>query len=221
MKEIGRGMKCMMNRVLILTCASVLGLAPLTLLAQNTPTAPTPPPAVTGPLKLAVMNFEAIALYSNEGQRDLAELQKKYEPKQAQIQAQTTEIDTLTKQLQNQGATLSPAEQASRQHTIETKQRDLQRFADDAQNDYKGEQQQIFQRIGAKVQDFVNGWAAANGYSLIVEAGTQTSNVIYANPGLDVTETVLDAYNVKSGVPAPPKPASAPAPAPRTTPAPK
>jgi outer membrane protein len=221
MKEIGRGMKCMMNRVLILTCASVLGLASLTLPAQNTPSASAPAPAITGPLKIAVMNFEAIALYSNEGQRDLAELQKKYEPKQSQIQAQTTEIDNLTKQLQNQGATLSPAEQASRQHSIETKQRDLQRTAEDAQNDYKSEQQQIFQRIGAKVQDFVNGWAAANGYSLIVEAGTQTSNVIYANPGLDVTETVLDAYNVKSGVPAPPKPANAPAPAPRTTPPPK
>jgi outer membrane protein len=218
MKEMERRMN--MNRVVTLTFASALVLAPLTLLAQTAPaTAPAAAPGpFTGPLKLAVMNFEAVALYSNEGQRDLAELQKKYQPKQTQIQSQTAEIDTLTKQLQTQGASLSPAEQASRQHAIETKQRDLQRFAEDAQNDYKAEQQEIFQRIGAKVQDFVNGWAGQNGYSLIVESGTQTSNVIFANPGLDITATVLDAYNVKSGVPAPPNPTAAPAQTPRTTP---
>jgi outer membrane protein len=210
--------KNMKNRVLTLTLTSALALAPVTMLAQTAPATSTPAPAISGPLKIAVMNFEAVALYSNEGQRDLADLQKKYEPKQAQIQSQTAEIDNLTKALQTQGATLSPAEQASRQHTIETRQRDLQRFADDAQNDYKAEQQQVFQRIGAKVQDFVNTWATQNGYSLIVEAGTQTSNVIFANPGLDITDTILQAYNVKSGVPAPAKPATAPAQTPRTTP---
>jgi outer membrane protein len=223
MKEMERRMKSTMNRVLTLTLTSALALAPLSLTpslatAQSAPAGGAAPAAVTGPLKLAVMNFEAVALYSNEGQRDLAELQKKYQPRQSQIQSQNAEIDQLTKQLQTQGATLSPAEQASRQHTLETKQRDLQRFAEDAQNDYKNEQQQLFQRIGAKVQDFVNQWATQNGYSLIVEAGTQTSNVIFANPGLDITATVLDAYNVKSGVPAPPSATPAPAQTPRTTP---
>ncbi len=217
-KEMERSMKCISNRILTLTLTGALGLAPMTVLAQTAAAPQTAPALPAGQLKVAVMNFEAVALYSNEGQRDLAELQRKYQPKQAQIQSQTAEISDLTKKLQTTGANLSPAEQASQQHAIETKQRDLQRFSEDAQNDYKSEQQQIFQRIGAKVQDFVNDWAGKQGYALIVESGTQTSNVIYANPGLDVTQTVLQAYNVKSGVPAPANANPAPAQTPRTTP---
>jgi len=42
--------------------------------------------------------------------------------------------------------------------------------------------------------------------------------VLYANPATDITKQVIEAYNVKSGVPAPPaQPAAAtPRPAPKT-----
>jgi outer membrane protein len=43
-----------------------------------------------------------------------------------------------------------------------------------------------------------------------VSQSQQAPLVLYASPSTDITKAVLDAYNVKSGVPAPP-PASTPA----------
>jgi outer membrane protein len=43
--------------------------------------------------------------------------------------------------------------------------------------------------------------------------------VLYATPNTDITKAIIDAYNVKSGVPAPvAPPPSAPAPATKTPP---
>jgi outer membrane protein len=42
--------------------------------------------------------------------------------------------------------------------------------------------------------------------------GQQQGIVLYANPAADITKAVIDAYNVKSGIPAPPaQPAAKPA----------
>ncbi len=75
--------------------------------AQAAP-APVPPQAV--PAKIALIEFEQVAAATNEGQRSLQELQKKYEPKKAQLDALATEIDTLTKQLQAAPASMPEEE---------------------------------------------------------------------------------------------------------------
>ena len=51
---------------------------------------------------------------TNEGQRDFADLQKKYDPRREQLKTLSDEIDNLTKQLQAQAATLSEAERQTR-----------------------------------------------------------------------------------------------------------
>ena len=61
----------------------------------------------SGPAKVGVIVFRAAVSQTNEFQRDFADLQKKYDPKRQQLQALNEQIDTLTKQLQAQGAALS------------------------------------------------------------------------------------------------------------------
>jgi len=58
---------------------------------------------------------------TNEGQRNFADLQKKYDPKRQQLKVLSDEVDNLTKQLQAQGDKLSPAEQQSRAKAIDDK----------------------------------------------------------------------------------------------------
>ena len=58
---------------------------------------------------------------TNEGQRNFANLQKKYEPKRTQLKGLSDEIDSLKKQLQAQGDKLSEAERASKAKTIDEK----------------------------------------------------------------------------------------------------
>jgi outer membrane protein len=152
---------------------------------------------------------------TNEGQRNFADLQKKYDPKRQQLKGLSDDVDNLTKQLQAQGDKLSDAERASRAKTIDEKKKQLERQAEDAQNDFQSEMQELYNGLASKVYDVLASYAQQQGFTLVLDVAQQQNPVLYANESTNITKQVIDAYNVKSGVPAPPaQPAAAPAPAP-------
>jgi|ERR1035438_1708711 outer membrane protein len=207
-----------MKRSLALIVSLASGIV-LSAAAQTSPT----PAAPAGPAKVAVIAFQAAVGQTNEFQRNFADLQKKYEPKRAQLKSQADEIDTLEKQLQAQADKLSDAERANKAKTIDDKKKQAQRFAEDAQNDLQGEMQEIYNGVASKVYDVLASYAQQQGYTLVVDGSTnqqQAPVVLYASPSTDITKAVIDAYNVKSGVPAPPAQPATAAPKPAVKPAP-
>jgi outer membrane protein len=161
--------------------------------------------ASTGPTKVAVIAFQAAVSQTNEFQRDFADLQKKYDPKRQQLKTLSDQIDTLTKQLQDQGAQLNEEERMSRGRVIDDKKKQLDRDTQDAQSDFQGDLQQVINGVAAKVGALMTDYAQKQGYTLVLDAGDQqNSTVLYAVPQTDITKTIIDAYNVKSGIPAPP-----------------
>jgi outer membrane protein len=165
-------------------------------------TAPAPAPA--GPAKIAVVAFQVAVAQTNEGQRNFSDLQKKYDPKRQQLKALNDDIESLTKQLQTQGDKLSDTERASRAKTIDEKKKALQREAEDAQNDMQQEMQEMYNSLASKVYDVLSGYAQQHGYTLVLDVAQQQTPVLYATDSTNITKAVIDAYNTKSGVPAPP-----------------
>jgi outer membrane protein len=50
----------------------------------------------------------------------------------------------------------------------------------------------------------MSDYAEKHGYTLVLDEGDQqTQTVLYALPAMEITREVIDAYNTKSGVPAP------------------
>ncbi len=172
--------------------------------------------------KVAVIVFSTAVGQTNEFQRDFADLQKKYAPKGAQLDVMKTEIEALEKQLQATADKLSDSERASKAKAIDDKKKQAQRIAEDAQKDYGDEMNDTFNKVATKVLDVMNAYATQQGYTLIIDGSgsqQQAPVVLYASPATDITKAIIDAYNVKSGVPAPPPPPPAtPSPA-RTAPA--
>jgi len=180
--------------------------------------AQTPAAAPAGPAKIAVIAFQVAVAQTNEGQRNFADLQKKYDPRRQQLKAKSDEVDNLTKQLQAQGEKLTPAEQQSRATAIDTKKKQLDRDAEDAQNDFQQEMQEVYNSLASKVYDVMQSYAEGQGFTLVLDVSQQQSPVLYASTATNITKQIIDAYNTKSGVPAPPaQPAGleAPKPAPR------
>lgn len=195
-----------------IACLLVSGLS-LSAIAQ-TAAAATPAPAAgtttaavpTGTTKIAVINFQAAVFQTNEGRRNIAELQKKFDPKRSQLKAQADEIDTLKKQLQASGDKLSDSERESRTQSIDQKEKTLQRDGEDASNDYEQQMQQAYQQLAEKVYGVVQSYATQNGFGVVLDASAgqqQLPTVLWASQSTDITKAVIDAYNVKSGVPAP------------------
>jgi outer membrane protein len=200
-----------MKRTLALAtlAASFFGLHAV---AQTPAAAPAaaPAPAPAGPAKVAVIMFQAAVMQTNEGQRNFADVQKKFEPKRDQIKSLGEEVDNLKKQLQAQGDKLSPAESAARTKTIDDKTKQAQRLMEDAQTDYNTALQEMFQTLSQKVFEVVDSYAKAQGYTLVLDASQQQSPILWAADATNITKQVVEAYNAKSGVPAPPANAELP-----------
>jgi outer membrane protein len=180
--------------------------------AAQTPAAAAP----AGPAKIAVIAFQVAVAQTNEGQRNFADLQKKYEPKRQQLKTLAEEIDNLTKQLQAQGDKLSPTEQQTRAKTIDDKKKQLDRSVEDAQNDFQTEMQELYNGLAAKVYDVLANYAQQQGFTVVFDvtgSQQQAPVVLYANDSTNITKQIIDAYNLKSGVPAPPAQPAAAAPA--------
>jgi outer membrane protein len=190
---------------LIVTLAS--GLA-LNAAAQTAPA----PAAEVGPAKIAVVAFQVAVAQTNEGQRNFADLQKKFSPKRDQLRRLNDEVGELTKQLQAQGDKLSDEQRASRTRTLEDKKKQLTRDAEDAESEYKTESQEVFNGLASKVYEVLLSYAQKQGYTIVLDVSQEQNPVLFVSQSSNITKAVIDAYNVKSGVPAPPaQPASAPA----------
>jgi len=199
-----------MKRSLAILATLASGLV-LSAAAQTLPApAGTASAAPAGPAKIAVIAFQVAVAQTNEGQRNFTDLQKKYEPKETHLKSLNDEIESLKKELQSQGDKLSDAERASKTKSIDDKEKQLQRTLEDTRNDFQQEMQGLYNGLASKVYDVLSSYTQQQGYTLVLDVSQQQNPVLYAAESSNITKAVIDAYNVKSGVPAPPaQPAAA------------
>jgi Skp family chaperone for outer membrane proteins len=170
---------------------------------------PGTPPATTGPstgTKVGAINIQEAIFGSNEGRRDLEVLQKKFEPKQNELKSQNDELEGLKKQLTTQEGKLNEDALATLKKQIETKQKLFDRSVQDAQEDFGNQNQEIAGRILQKMAPMIVKYSEDNGFGIIVDTSKPwpQSNVLWWGQAIDITKAVVDAYNVQSGVAAPP-----------------
>ncbi|HEX4784234.1 MAG TPA: OmpH family outer membrane protein [Candidatus Sulfotelmatobacter sp.] len=182
---------------------------------------PSAPSATTGPstgTKVGAINIQEAIFGSNEGRRDLEALQKKYEPKQTELKSQSDELEGLKKQMTMQEGKLNEEALATLKKQIESKQKLFDRAVQDFQEEGGNQQQEIASRILQKMAPMIVKYSEDNGFGIIVDTSKPwpQSNVLWWGQAVDITKAVVDAYNVQSGVAAPPAPGATTAP--KTTP---
>ena len=199
--------------------------------------AATSPALTTGAstgTKVGTINIQDAIFGSNEGRRDMEALQKKYEPKNAELKGQNDDLESLKKQLSTQQDKLNADALDSLKRQIETKQKSFDRAVQDFQEEIGGQQQELAKRILGKMAPMIVQYSQENGFGVIVDTSKPwpESPVLWWGEAVDITKPVVEAYNVKSGVAAPaaggaavkpptPKPSTPSATAPKPTPPPK
>lgn len=184
----------------------------------SAPGANDPPPIQFNPnAKIAAINVEAAIFATTEGQRDIEALQKKFEPKRSELTTQKGNIDALKKQQTATGVT--EEKKGELQREIDQRQKQLERDAQDAQEDFNSQQQEIGQRIFQKMQPVLVNYIKENNLGIVIDTSTPwpTGPVLYSAP-LDITKAIVDAYNAQPAGAAPSSGATRPA-TPRSTPA--
>jgi len=207
----------MIKKFTRVTVAVVFGLS-LFALAQADPTAGAPAAAppnapsaaaaaaakATG-TKVGTINIEQAIFGSNEGRRDFDALAKKFEPKQNELKGLADEIDSLKKQLNAQQDKLNDESRDKLVKQIETRQKSFDRATQDAQEDFQNQQGEIGNKILSKMAPLIVKYSSENGYGMILDTSQQWPRgpVIWYGPAVDITQPIVETYNVQSGVPAP------------------
>jgi outer membrane protein len=188
--------------------------APAAAPAPNAPSAAAAAAKATG-TKIGTINIEQAIFASNEGRRDFDTLAKKFEPKQNELKSLADEIDSLNKQLNAQQDKLNDESRDKLVKQIETKKKSFDRATQDAQEDFQAQQGEIGNKILTKMAPIIQKYVVDNGYGLLLDTSQAwpRSPVIVSMPVMDITQPIVEAYNVQSGVPAPPAGSTAQKPA--------
>ncbi len=194
------------SRTLALISPTLMMVAPL--FAQTPGASVSNPP----PSSIVTVSFNNAVLGTAEAQRDLGALQKKYSPREQQFQKLNDDVEASKKLLADSTAKLSESEKNQRLQDLNTKDKQLQREAEDFKNDSQQDSQQAFQRVAQKMYAFLQEYAQQHGYSAVLERGTDAAPVVwYATNNMDITDQLTKAYNVRPGASAtslPDKPAA-------------
>ncbi len=193
-----------MNRsfVLIALLSSALVL-PAAAQSTAAPKPAAPATTLAEPARIAVVAFQMAVAQTNEGQRDFSDLQKKFDPQRQKLKQLSDQVDAMTKQLQSQASTMSPEQQQAQARTIDEKKKQLDRDSQDAQTDFQQAMQDMYTGLASKVYDVMESYAQKRGFTLVLDISQQQSPVLFASNGTNITKDVIDAYNTKSGIPAP------------------
>lgn len=200
----------------------------------NAPSSASAAPPATG-TKVGTINIEGAIFSCNEGRRELDTLTNKLQPKQTELKTAGEEIDKLKTQLSTQGDKMNEDAAAALRKQIETKQKVFERSVQDAREEAQSQQGEIMQKVLGKMAPVIVKYASDNGFGVIIDTSQPWPQgpVVWYGQAVDITQPVVDAYNIKSGVPAPPaspagatkpatgaaRPAAKPATAPATKPA--
>jgi outer membrane protein len=170
------------------------------------------------PSNIAVLNFNEAVLGTAEAQRSMGALQKKYAPREQELQELNVDIEAIKKSLNDAAAAkLTDAEKNKMLQDLGTKEKQLQREAEDFKNDSQAESQRTFQQVAQKVFSLLQEFSVQHGYAAVLERGTETAPVVwYTASNVDITGQLIKSYDAKYGVGAT-GPADKPAPK-RTSP---
>jgi outer membrane protein len=201
-----------MNQRLVLSSLLAALCLPLLGMAQAPAAAPAGPAVIT-PAKIAWLNLEQAIFSCDDGKKEFAGVQQFVDQKNAQLEAQKKELDTLRNQLSIQGAKLTDDARADLEEQIETKDTNLQRFQQDTQKQIDSLRVKVTNTVGRKMLPVVEKIAKEKNLSAVVYINPQRD--AYIDPALVITDEVIKAYNLANPVATPKAPAAAPAAAPK------
>jgi outer membrane protein len=157
------------------------------------------------PTKVGIIHIQNAILGTKDGQKALADLETRTAPKKKELESRQAQI--VAKQEQLNKASNVGGEEAKQKliRDIDQMKKAFSRDVDDAQADLDQENGKLMNEIGGKMMGILDKYAKDNGFALILDVSNQqTSPVLFAANGIDVTGDIVQLYdkqNVGGGAP--------------------
>lgn len=172
--------------------------------AQQRPTPAAPPAAA--PQTVAVPDSKMAMIYSDaflDPKNGIARfnsllgtLNREFQPRQAELQALQTKINTLAKEIDDTQNVAAPDSIRQKRDQLAQMNTEFKRKGEDAEAAYTKRRQEIFTPLQQDIGKALEAFAKARGITVIVD-GSQVP-VVYAADSIDITRAFITEFNSKN-----------------------
>jgi outer membrane protein len=175
--------------------------------AQTKPTSAAPPPAAASQTTNVAVPDSKMAMIYSDAFLDpktgiarfnslLGTLNREFQPRQAELQALQTKINTLGKEIDDTQNVAAPDSIRQKRDQLTQMQTEFKRKGEDAEAAYTKRRQEIFTPLQQDIGKALEAFAKARGITVIVD-GSQVP-VVYAADSIDITRAFIAEFNSKN-----------------------
>ena len=173
--------------------------------AQQKPTAAAP--AAAAPQSTVAVPDSKMAMIYSDAFLDpkngiarfnslLGTLNREFQPRQAELQALQTKINTLTKEIEDTQTVADPNAIRTKRDQLAQMTTEFKRKGEDAEAAYNKRRGEIFTPLQQDIGKALEVFAKARGITVIVD-GSQVP-VVYASDSIDITRAFIADFNSKN-----------------------
>ncbi len=141
--------------------------------------------------KVGLINPQRVLQESIKGKEVLKKLESIQAQKQKEYETRQAEIAKLEKDILNPALNAEARDRKNLE--LQEKRTQLKRFAEDAQNEITKIQQQEFEKLQRELNPIIEKIAKEKGFTIILDISI--SGVAYADPAVDISKDVIEAFN--------------------------
>ena len=152
-------------------------------------------PIYAADYKIGYVDLSKILNESPAAKAAQKKLEQEFTPRNKQLEAQAKKLNTKREKLQKEAEIMSGDQIESLKRKIVKSERDLQRDAKEAQEDFKLRRRDELGKIENRLKEVILSVAESGNYDMIFT----NSDVTYASDksGINITEKVLKKFNSK------------------------
>jgi outer membrane protein len=149
-------------------------------------------PAIAGAeARIGVVDSNRLVLESKAGQLGRAKINALRNRLQQEVEKRRQSLLEAQRSFFDRAPSLSAQKREEEKRLLEEKQIELDRAIQDAQKEVQREGKKIERRLQKTVLDFLGEYGQQHGYTVILDR----FQCLFNNPGSDITEEVLAAFN--------------------------
>ncbi len=144
-------------------------------------------------LRIGYVDMRQVIVESKAGKAHQAEMEKMIKERQSALDAETQKLQKLKDSFEKNQMTLSDTQKKAKQKEFQDEMQNYQHMAGDAQQAVRQQDSEYTQKAVAKIRGIIAKIAQKDKLNLVFEK-TELM-VLYSDPGLDITQQVMEKYD--------------------------
>lgn len=146
-------------------------------------------------MKIGYVDIQRAVNDCQAGKEAKKTITKEFEKYQRLGAEKQKELQTMKEAFEKQAPMLNPDARTAKEKEYQSKLRDLQRWAEDSQNEINQKRMELERTISSGLQKVIQKMGAEDGYTLVLEKNETI--VLYASKAIDLTERVIKLFDAQ------------------------